>query len=131
VDQEEFSQWAINELRAHPAIANAFDLLRLSSASLPEKIKSMAMNGYNQKLSGDIQFTFKPQWFDGWDKGTTHGTWHPYDSHIPLLFYGWKIKPGKTNRETYMSDIAPTIAALLHIQMPSGCVGKVIEEVTK
>jgi predicted AlkP superfamily pyrophosphatase or phosphodiesterase len=131
VDQEEFSQWAINELRAHPAIANAFDLLRLSSATLPDKIKSMAMNGYNQKLSGDIQFTFKPQWFDGWDKGTTHGTWNPYDSHIPLLFYGWKIKPGKTYRETYMSDIAPTLAALLHIQMPSGCVGTVIEEVTK
>lgn len=131
VDQAEFSEWVINELRAHPAIASAFDLLRLSSATLPDKVKSMAMNGYNQKLSGDIQFTFKPQWFDGWDKGTTHGTWHPYDSHIPLLFFGWKIKPGKTNRETYMTDIAPTVAALLRIQMPSGCVGTVIEEVVR
>jgi predicted AlkP superfamily pyrophosphatase or phosphodiesterase len=131
IDQEEFSQWAVTELRFHPAIANAFDLLKLTNATLPEKIKNMAVNGYNQKLSGDIQFTFKPQWFDGWDKGTTHGTWNPYDSHIPLLFYGWHIKPGKTNRETYMTDIAATLAALLRIQMPSGCVGKVIEEVTK
>jgi hypothetical protein len=30
-----------------------------------------------------------------------------------------------------MTDIAPTVSALLHIQMPSGCVGKVIEEVMK
>jgi hypothetical protein len=28
-----------------------------------------------------------------------------------------------------MTDIAATVAALLHIQMPSGCVGKVIPEV--
>jgi hypothetical protein len=28
-----------------------------------------------------------------------------------------------------MTDITPTLAALLHIQMPNGCVGKVIEEV--
>jgi hypothetical protein len=57
--------------------------------------------------------------------GTTHGLWNPYDAHIPLLWYGWGIKKGKTNRETYMTDIAPTIAALLHIQMPGGCIGKV------
>jgi phosphopentomutase len=63
--------------------------------------------------------------------GTTHGAWGPYDAHIPLLWYGWGIKAGKTNRETYMTDIAPTIAAMLHIQMPSGNVGKVITEIAK
>jgi hypothetical protein len=30
-----------------------------------------------------------------------------------------------------MTDIAPTLAALLKIQMPNGCVGKVIDEVLK
>ena len=29
-----------------------------------------------------------------------------------------------------MSDITPTIAALLHIQMPSGSVGQPVSEVT-
>ena len=37
----------------------------------------------------------------------------------------------KTNREVYMTDIAPTIAALLHIQMPSGTIGHVIEDIIK
>jgi hypothetical protein len=60
-----------------------------------------------------------------------HGLWNPYDAHIPLLFFGWSIKAGKTNRETYMTDISATLAALLQIQMPSGCVGKVITEITK
>jgi hypothetical protein len=30
-----------------------------------------------------------------------------------------------------MTDIAPTMAALLHIQMPNGCVGKPIAPVLK
>ena len=89
------------------------------------------LNGYNPKRSGDIQFTFKPGYFDGGKKGTTHGLWNPYDAHIPCVFFGWGVKPGKTNRETYMTDIAPTIAAMLHIQMPNGSVGKVITELVK
>jgi hypothetical protein len=44
---------------------------------------------------------------------------------------GWGVKPGKTHRETYMTDIAPTLAALLKIQMPNGSIGKVIEEVIR
>ena len=42
-----------------------------------------------------------------------------------------EVKERKTNRETYMTDIAATIAALLKIQMPNGNVGHVISEVLK
>jgi hypothetical protein len=48
-----------------------------------------------------------------------------------LLWFGWNIKPGKLNRKVYMTDIAPTVAALLRIQMPNTTIGQVIEEVTK
>jgi hypothetical protein len=74
----------------------------------------------------------KPGFIDAFSNtGSTHGLWNPYDAHIPLLWYGWGIKHGKSNREVYMTDIAPTIAAMLHIQMPGGSVGQVIEEVLK
>ena len=121
----------IRFLAAKPFIIHVFDTRELASTTMPEPQKTMMGNGFNPKRSGDIQFTFKPGYFDGGKKGTTHGLWNPYDAHIPLLWYGWNIKPGKTNRETYMTDIAPTVAALLQIQMPSGCVGKVITELTK
>jgi hypothetical protein len=94
-------------------------------------MKTMVINGYTASRSGDIQFIIKPGYFDGGKKGTTHGLWNPYDAHIPLVFFGWHIKQGSTNREVYMTDIAPTLAAMLHIQMPSGSVGKVLEEVIK
>jgi hypothetical protein len=91
----------------------------------------MFANCYYPTRSGDIQLVLKPGFLQGSGNGTSHGLWNPYDSHIPLLWYGWNIKQGKTNRETYMTDIAATVAAMLHIQMPSGSVGNVIEEVMK
>jgi predicted AlkP superfamily pyrophosphatase or phosphodiesterase len=121
----------IKALQAKPYIITAFETDKLSATTLPEPQKTMLANGYNPKRSGDIQFTLKPGYFDGGKKGTTHGLWNPYDAHIPCVFFGWGVKPGKTNRETYMTDIAPTIAALLQIQMPNGSVGKVITELIK
>ena len=92
----------------------------------------MLNNGYYPKRNGDIQIILQSHYLDAYSMtGTTHGLWNPYDTHIPLLWYGWGIKQGKLNRETYMTDIAPTIAALLKIQMPSGSVGHVISEVLK
>ncbi|MFD2920788.1 alkaline phosphatase PafA [Terrimonas rubra] len=131
VNEEEFKKWVVSLLKQHPAIMTAFDLNNLAGTPIPAKIKERVTNGYNAKLSGDIQFVFMPQYFDGGKTGTTHGAWNPYDAHIPLLWYGFNIKPGKTNRETYMTDIAPTVAALLQIQMPNGCIGDVIPEVLK
>jgi predicted AlkP superfamily pyrophosphatase or phosphodiesterase len=119
------------QLLKYPGIAAVYDLPALKSSPIPAQLQMMLSNGYNQKLSGDLQFIFKPQWFDGWNTGTTHGTWNPYDAHIPLLWFGWKVKPGQLTREVYMTDIAPTVAALLKIQMPNACIGKVIEEVGK
>jgi len=92
----------------------------------------MLNNGYYPGGNGEVQYILKPGYIDAWNAtGTTHGLWNPYDTHIPLLWYGWGIQQGKSNREVYMTDIAPTIAALLHIQVPSGCVGTVIPEVMK
>jgi predicted AlkP superfamily pyrophosphatase or phosphodiesterase len=121
----------IKMLQAKPFIITAFETDKLALTTLPEPQKTMLANGYNTKRSGDIQFTLKAGYFDGGKKGTTHGLWNPYDAHIPCVFFGWGVKPGKTNRETYMTDIAPTLAAMLHIQMPSGSVGKVITELVK
>jgi predicted AlkP superfamily pyrophosphatase or phosphodiesterase len=132
LNRKEITQWVIDFALQYNGITAAFECSALATTTLNSRIKEMLTNGYNAARSGDIQLILEPQWIEGFDKGgTTHGLWNPYDAHIPLLWYGWNIKPGKLNRQTYMSDIAPTIAALLHIQMPSGNVGSVIEEITK
>ncbi len=91
----------------------------------------MFAKGYFRNRSGDVQFILKPQYHDVDWAGTEHGTWHPYDTHIPLIFFGWNIHPGKTYREVYMTDIAPTLSAILNIQQPGGCIGTVLSEIVK
>lgn len=119
-------------LAEKPGISRAFSIEDLSAITLNSKIKNAVANGYYPSRSGDIQLVFEPGYIEGFVKaGTTHGSWNPYDSHIPLLWYGWNIRPGKTNRQTSMTDIAVTIASLLEIQPPSGSIGTVIEEVKK
>ncbi len=122
-------QSIIDIAEQRPGIARAFSLKNINNTSLPAVQKQMYSNTYFPQRSGDIQLVLKPGYMAGDGLGTSHGLWNPYDAHIPLLWYGWNIKAGKTNRETYMTDIAATVAAMLHIQMPSGCVGKVIPEV--
>ncbi len=131
LDAERIKSMIINHLKKRHAVAFAVDMEKVSSATIPDWLKTMTINGYNYKRSGDIQIIFEPQWIDLYKNptGTTHGAWNPYDSHIPLVFMGWGIKHGNTNAPTYMTDIAPTLAALLHIQAPNGNIGKPIIQV--
>lgn len=131
LNREDIINWVINYLQKQEPIARVFPIADLANVAIPAKQKDMLINGYYPQRCGDIQIILKPGYYDGGTTGTTHGLWNPYDAHIPLLFYGWGIKHGKLNRETYMTDISPTIAALLHIQMPNGNVGHVIEDVMK
>jgi len=127
LNETEIKKWVLNYLAKQPSVSRAVDLEALGDVALNARQKEMIGNGYYPSRSGDILIMFLPQFIEGvGNTGTTHGAWNPYDDHIPLLWYGWNIKPGKTNRETYMTDIAPTICALLHIQMPSGSIGHVI-----
>jgi len=107
-------------------MSKVIDLSQVSTLSLPAPYREMIMNGYNQKRSGDIQVVYEPGYMEGFGKGSTHSAVYSYDSHIPLLWYGWGVKAGHDYSQTYMTDIAATLAALLHIQEPNGCVGKPI-----
>jgi len=132
LDKPEIINWIIQKLLAEPGIDRAFSIKELNNIPLPSTVRKMLNNGYYPRRNGDIQFILKPNYIDAWNNtGTTHGLWNPYDSHIPLLWYGWGIRQGKTNRDTYMTDIAPTLGAILHIQMPNGSIGEVISEVLK
>jgi len=128
-DREELKNHITKWLQQQDGVAFVVDMEEMDDAVVPEPIRTMIINGYNKERSGCMQIVMKPGWYSGHSKtGTTHGSWNPYDTHIPLLWYGNGIKAGQTYRTVNMTDIAPTLAALLHIQMPNGCIGNVITE---
>lgn len=110
-----------------PEVAYAINMNNLDRAPITEYQKQLFINDYNAKLSGDIRLVMQPHWI-GPGFATTHGTPYNYDTHVPLLLFGWGIKQGQTFARTQICDIAPTISALLHILPPSGSIGKVVGE---
>ncbi|WP_069660819.1 alkaline phosphatase PafA [Arcticibacter eurypsychrophilus] len=131
LDESAIIKTCIQYLNKRSDIAYVVEMEKAQQASIPEQLKTRIINGYNKDRSGAIQIILKPGFYSGGATGTTHGTWNPYDAHIPFVLMGWGIKQGATNRPVAMTDIAPTISALLHIQAPNGNIGKpVIEALT-
>ena len=126
LDFDNIKQTVVNVLKEDPSVQYACDMAKASTESIPEEVKSRIINGYNRERSGDVVIILKPNFYAHGMKGTDHGAWNSYDTHIPLVFMGWGIKHGATTKQTFMTDIAPTIAAMLHVQAPNGCVGKSI-----
>ncbi len=131
-DMDDLREATIQYMQKVEGVAYVVETAKVSEATIPAVIKEKIVNGYNRDLCGEIQIILKPGWYSDSDlKGATHGTWNPYDAHIPLVFMGWGIKHGSSNTEVYMTDIAPTVAALLHIQMPNGAIGRPIVDLWK
>ena len=133
LDEQAIRDAIVEEILKLPHVSFAFDFKKAASAPVPEFLKERALKGYHYDRSGDIIFMLEPGFY-GFGKGsspvgTTHGEWNPYDAHIPLLFYGWKVEHGSTSREVHIVDIAPTVCQKLHIQQPNACVGEAITEV--
>lgn len=133
LDYDKVKAAAIEILRQDPQYLYVVDYDNLANTTMPEFLRERAANGYYRGRTGDFMVVTKPGFFDAKVDanyiGTNHGMWNPYDSHIPLVFFGWNIKHGSTSTPTYMVDTAPTVCAMLHIQMPNACVGNAIQEV--
>ena len=126
LDASKVKERVVSLLQQDPDVLYACDMEKVATASIPDEVKYRIINGYNRERSGSVAIVLKPNHYDHGMKGTDHGTWNPYDTHIPLVFMGWGIHHGSTTRPTYMTDIAPTIAALLHVQAPNGNIGRPI-----
>ena len=85
--------------------------------------------GYDPIQNGDLIILNKPGFIEYGPTGTSHGTAYSYDTHVPLIFYGWHIKHGESFNKKEITQIAPTIAQKIKIQFPNGTEAEVLEEI--
>jgi len=104
------------------------DLVRNSYGDL---MRSLVQSAYHTKESGDVKLILDPAWQSGRAKGTGHGNAWTYDTHVPIIFYGWGVKKGTSVRKIHITDIAPTLSMLLQIRLPNGATGQPIFEAFK
>ncbi len=107
-----------------PAIASVFTRDDLEMQTASRTTTNLTLNGFNPARSGDIAITLQPGYLISFmKKGTTHGAPYSYDTHVPMIFYGWHVPQQTVNTPVYTVDIAATVASLLNITEPSACIG--------
>lgn len=111
----------------HKGVQDVYRKETIRFQSLSEGNLGKIQRGFMPKRSGDLLILLEPSWMDYPPTGTTHGSNHSYDTHVPLLFMGWKIPKGKSSTKVHVEDIAPSISQWLNIAFPNACSGKPLE----
>ena len=133
LDREKVKKEAIKILLLQDDVDRVVDIENIQTEPVPQPLKERILKGFHCERSGELFLVLKPGRYAGENEkpGSNHGTWSNDDSHIPMVFMGWHVPHGETARPTGMTDIAATVCALLHIQMPSACIGTPVLEITE
>jgi len=132
LNKTEVVDFLIDEMIQYDRVYKVISAKTLQTNDFTQGVYSFMQRGYNQKLSGDIIYAPYPSTLSSrylHKGGTGHGVSYSYDTHVPLIFYGVGFKKGISNHYYPITNIAPTVSALLEIEFPNGTTGKVIEEV--
>lgn len=78
--------------------------------------RASALSHYDGR-SGDLKMLVKAYWITS-SSTTTHGTGHRYDTHVPLVLFGFGIKKGEFLEPVAPIDLAPTLAFLTEVTLP-------------
>jgi predicted AlkP superfamily pyrophosphatase or phosphodiesterase len=90
------------------------------------------MNNFNPQRSGDVIITLNPGWVEKeGDYVTNHNSPYEYDSHVPLIWYGWAINRENVTRKVNMADIAATLSSLCKVPYPNACTGQPLIELLR
>lgn len=127
VESEAIAQEARRLLLEEPGIEAAYtrgELLSGSRAGAP--FFAQMRRAWHPDVSGEVQYAPRPNWMFG-NAAATHGSPHPYDTHVPILLWGprW-VKPGRVNTPVEPVDIVPTLAKILHVPAPAASEGKML-----
>jgi hypothetical protein len=129
VNLAEAQQIAAAALRGLPYVSRVYtreDLLRFQPGT--DFISRSIWNGYFPLRGPDVLFVPQPYWIAG-SEGVSHSTPYSYDNHVPVIFLGPGIKPGRYFDHIAVNDIAPTVSSILEIEAPSGSSGRILDEI--
>lgn len=134
IRKSEVQQEVADILRSFPEVKVAVTGSDLERGIIQDPWMQMILNGYSKERSGDVIFMLKPGYLaissdkGSEHKGTSHGSAFNYDTHVPLLWYGNKMKHQEIFRPIEITDISATLVHLLNLQRNGSMTGKPIIE---
>jgi len=85
-------------------------------------------NNFSQQRSGDVMIALNPGWIEKTDNVTGHNSPYEYDSHVPLIWFGWTASRSSITRSINTRDIAVTLSVLCRIPLPNASSGDPLHE---
>ena len=130
-DVVEVRRFAADVARGLPHLARVHTRDELLHGLTPPDAVGRAMQlGFYGPRSPDLVLLPEPYYmFAAQRSGTTHSTPYSYDTHVPLIFFGSGIRAGLFQNPVTINDVAPTLAALLQVETPSGSSGRILTEI--
>ncbi len=127
VNLAEIQQKSAQFLLDFTGVANAIPANQLtnSGAGVLQKVQ----RSYNVKRSGDVFIVLEPGWLTSGKNNDDKIADYSIQTRVPLLWYGWKVRPRTVTYPVAIEDILPTLSNFLNIATPNGCYGSIIEEV--
>lgn len=133
INIEKAAEVVAEKLRDLKGINNAFTRKQIVNGNLPLIKEALAVtNGFNLERSGDVVVISDPFHFSTrYPTGSTHGNVYNYDTHVPMIFAGSKIRTGVYTKPVDQRDIAPTLSFLLGILAPASSEGQILSDIIK
>ena len=131
VDLEEIQNRVARFMIQFEGVSNAITSITIQNTNFNEGIFRKMQNGFHQKRSGDVVINLAPGWVEKDDPSASYHSSYIADNHVPLIWYGWKIKRSTINRSVNMIDIVPTLSSFLDISRPNASSGTIILELVE
>jgi hypothetical protein len=130
VRKQDVEDVAAQAAESVPGIGDVYTAFQFYMNQMPPLPNNEAVKrSYYVSRSGDLYITPKPGYiFSSEPNGTSHGTPYRYDQQVPLMIMGPGVRAGRYTEDCSPTDISATIAAMLRINSPSLCEGRVLGE---
>jgi hypothetical protein len=110
-------------LEAQPSVREAWTRAEILEGT--SETARLYRNSYDPSRSGDIAVQFEETCLpDFHGTGTSHGSPYEYDRAVPIVLWGAGIEPGVVSGAAATIDVAPTLAGLLGVAVPSDLDGR-------
>ncbi|MEE4198917.1 MAG: alkaline phosphatase family protein [Bacteroidales bacterium] len=129
VSLREIQEQAAGFLVQYTGVADAVPGISMVSQEFSTGIKGKMQRSYHQKRSGDVLINLEPGWIEKDGKATGSGSGYNYDTHVPLIWYGWEVNSKRIDQPQEIINIAPTISGILNITAPNASLGRPIYEI--
>lgn len=129
VNAKELEEKSIEFLMSQAGVTGVLNGYDIANQDYTEILNKKIKNGFLPARSGDLVVKYAPGWLEYGKTGTTHGSYYNYDTHVPMLWYGWKIPAGTISEYRRITDIAPTLSFILNIPLPNASTGEPIQAI--